>query len=248
MQSKKIYFASDFHLGIPNHEKSIEREKKICKWLDEIKQDASEIYLVGDIFDFWYEYKFTIPKGFTRFLGKIAELSDAGIKIHFFTGNHDMWMKEYFTKELNVAVHHQPITKTFNGKVFFIGHGDGIGPGDQKYKFLKFFFKSKVCQWLFTRIHPNFSFLIASTASKRSRLATGVADEVFLGEEKEWLYQFCLSYIENNKVDYFVFGHRHLALNMDIKGKARYINLGQWISKSQYAVFDSNDLKLVNFS
>jgi UDP-2,3-diacylglucosamine hydrolase len=241
---KKIYFASDFHLGIPNFEKSLEREKLICKWLDSIKQDAEEIYLVGDIFDFWYEYTYTIPKGFTRFLGKIAELSDAGIKIHFFSGNHDMWMKDYFEKELSVKVYHEPITFTYNQKVFYIGHGDGLGPGDTKYKFLKFFFRSKVCQWLFSRLHPNLSFAIANMASRKSRLATGYADEIFLGEEKEWLIQFCKEYLKTQPVDYFIFGHRHLTLDIQIFEGSRYINLGQWLNGAQYAVFDGNSLIL----
>jgi len=243
----KIYFASDFHLGIPHAEKSLEREKKLCKWLDEISKDATEIFLVGDIFDFWYEYKYTIPKGYTRFLGKIAQLSDAGIPIHFFSGNHDMWMKDYFKKELGVQVYHEPITIERGGKVFFIGHGDGLGPGDKKYKFLKFFFRSGVCRWLFSRLHPNFAFGLARVASKRSRLATGLSDEVFLGQEKEWLFQFCTEYVKSNQVDFFIFGHRHLKLDMEISGKARYINLGEWISKGQYAVFDGNDTKLIDY-
>jgi UDP-2,3-diacylglucosamine hydrolase len=241
---KKIYFASDFHLGIPSFDKSLEREKLICNWLDSIKQDAEEIYLVGDIFDFWYEYRYTVPKGFTRFLGKIAELCDAGVKIHFFSGNHDMWMKDYFEKELGVKVYHQPITITCNQKIFFIGHGDGLGPGDTKYKFLKFFFRSNICQWLFSRLHPNFSFAIANAASRKSRLSGGYSDEVFLGENKEWLIQFCKEYLKTHPVDYFIFGHRHLALDIQVANNSRYINLGQWINGAQYAVFDGNSLIL----
>jgi len=247
LNSEKLYFASDFHLGVPTLELSLAREKMVCKWLDSIKHDASEIFLVGDLFDFWYEYKYTIPKGFTRLFGKIAELTDSGIKVHFFTGNHDLWMNDYFKKELNVEIHHEPIEREFNGKKFFIGHGDGLGPGDKKYKLLKKVFASKTCQWLFSRLHPNLAFAIARASSKRSRIITADSDEKFLGKENEWLYLFSRDYIKDHKIDYFIFGHRHLPLDMDIEGKARYINLGEWINYRTYAVFDGTDLKLQKF-
>ena len=247
MNNKKIYFASDFHLGVPTHEKSLEREKAICRWLDMVKKDASEIYLVGDIFDFWYEYTYTIPKGHTRLLGKIAEISDSGIPVNFFTGNHDFWMKDYFEKELNVKVYHQTITKEYNGKKFLIGHGDGLGPGDGWYKLLKIVFASKFCQWCYSRLHPNFAFWLARKSSKRSRIATADSDEKFLGEENEWLYLYSKDYLKQHSINYFVFGHRHLPLDMNIEGKARYINLGEWINYKTYAVFDGNDLKLEKF-
>lgn len=248
MASKKIYFASDFHLGVPTLESSLVREKKVCQWLDVIKADAEEIFLVGDIFDFWYEYIYTIPKGYTRLLGKIAELTDSGIKVHFFTGNHDLWMKDYFIEELNVSVYHDPIIREFNGKRFLIGHGDGLGPGDNWYKFLKKIFKSKVCQWLYSRLHPNLAFYIARKSSKRSRIITADSDEKFLGKENEWLFLYSQEYVKKEKIDYFIFGHRHLPLDMDVDGKARYINLGEWINYRTYAVFDGNALKLEKFS
>lgn len=241
---KKIYFASDFHLGAPNDAKSPERERLICKWLDEIKADAEEIYLVGDIFDFWFEHKYTIPKGFVRLLGKIAELVDSGIPVHFFSGNHDTWMKDYFQKEIGVSVNHVPITKTYNGKVFHIGHGDGLGPGDNWYKILKWIFRSKTCQWLYSRLHPNLSFWIARGSSLKSRAVTGNKDEIFLGQDKEWLYAYCKDYLSNQKVDYFVFGHRHLPLDLNVDDKARYINLGDWLQYNSYAVFDGEKLEL----
>jgi UDP-2,3-diacylglucosamine hydrolase len=241
---KKIYFASDFHLGAPKDTKSAERERLICKWLDEIKADAEEVYLVGDMFDFWYEYKYTIPKGFVRLLGKIAEFTDSGIKVYFFSGNHDAWMEDYFVTELNVSVHHDPITKTYNGKNFYIGHGDGLGPGDNWYKFLKSIFRSKISHWLFSRIHPNLAFWIARSSSLKSRAVTGNSDEKFEGAEKEWLYLYCKDYLTKNKIDYFVFGHRHLPLELDIEKKATYINLGDWLKYNTYAVFDGNKLEL----
>jgi len=248
LNPKKIYFASDFHLGVPTPESSLAREKTVCRWLDLIKNDAEEIYLVGDLFDFWYEYTYTVPKGFTRLLGKIAELTDSGIKVKFFTGNHDLWMKDYFEKELNVKVFHEPITREFNNKKFLIGHGDGLGPGDPGYKLLKKIFASKVCQWLFSRLHPNLAFAIARKSSKRSRIITADSDEKFLGKENEWLYLYSKNYLKNNQIDYFIFGHRHLPLELDIDGKATYINLGEWINYKTFAVFDGNALKLEKFS
>ncbi len=247
MTNKKIYFASDFHLGVPSLASSLAREKKICAWLSSIQADAEEIFLVGDIFDFWYEYKYTVPKGTTRLLGKIAELTDAGIKVHFFTGNHDLWMKDYFTEELNVQVHHEAITFTHSGKKFYIGHGDGLGPGDKWYKVLRSIFASKTCQWLFSRLHPNLAFYIARKSSKRSRVITGDSDEKFLGQENEWLFLYSREHLKKEAIDYFVFGHRHLPLDLDVDGKARYINLGEWLNYCSYAVFDGEVLRLEYF-
>jgi UDP-2,3-diacylglucosamine hydrolase len=245
--NNKIYFASDFHLGVPSHAESLEREKKICRWLDEVKKDAAEIFLVGDLFDFWYEHKYTIPKGSVRIQGKVAEIVDSGIPVHFFTGNHDLWMKDYFKEELGVTVSHVPVTRTFGGKEFFIGHGDGLGPGDNWYKFLKKMFSSRVLQWLFSRLHPNLSFYIARRSSKRSRVITGDSDAKFLGQENEWLYQFAVEYLKSHRVDYFIFGHRHLPLDLPLPGKGRYINLGDWIRYNTYAVFDGQDLHLKTY-
>lgn len=247
MQKKKIYFASDFHLGVPDLARSHDREKKICRWLDSIRHDAEEIFLVGDIFDFWYEYHYTVPKGTVRLLGKIAELTDSGIVVHFFTGNHDLWMKNYFSEELHVQVHHAPVLREFFGKQFFIGHGDGLGPGDAWYKVLRFFFTNSIFQWLFSRLHPNLAFYIARKSSKRSRVLTGDSDEKFLGAENEWLFLFCRDYLQTHAMDFFIFGHRHLPLDLDVDGKARYLNLGEWINYCTYAVADENGLRLEKF-
>lgn len=243
----KLYFASDFHLGVPNHEESLIREKRIVRWLDEIKNDAKEIYLVGDIFDFWFEYKSVVPKGFVRLQGKIAELVDEGIPIHFFTGNHDMWMFTYFQKELGIQLHRSPITIEHDGKLFYIGHGDGLGPGDKGYKFLKKIFANRFFQWCFARIHPNLGIGIANYSSRKSRAKTGNSDEVFLGEEGEWLIQYCKEILQHKKVNYFVFGHRHLPLNIKLTSDSKYINLGEWINYSTYAVYENGDLKLKSF-
>lgn len=243
---KKIYFASDFHLGVPTYEKSLEREHKIVKWLESIRSDAEELYLLGDVFDFWFEYKTVVPRGYVRLLGKLAELSDAGIKIHYFTGNHDMWTFDYLEKELNFTIYRAPIEKTYNGKSFFIGHGDGLGPGDHGYKFIKKVFASKICQWLFARLHPNFGLGIANYLSKKSRIATGTTDEKFLGEENEWLVIYSKEILEKKHYDYLIFGHRHLPLDIKIEN-SRYINLGEWIQYFTYGVFDGEEFELIPF-
>ena len=248
MTTKKIYFASDFHLGTPNFEKSREREDKIIKWLNTIENNASDIYLVGDIFDFWFEHKYTIPKGNIRFLGKIANLIDSGIKVHIFTGNHDMWMFNYLEKEFNLTIHRKPIEIEMNGKKFFIGHGDGLGPGDRKYKLIKKFFSNSICQWLFARIHPNLGFSIAQSWSKKSREKETKDNHKFLGEEKEWLIQFCKEELKNKEINFFIFGHRHLPINYDISQTSKYINLGDWIKYNTYAEFDGTNLELREFN
>lgn len=245
---KKIFFASDFHLGVPDRNSSLAREKKVVSWLDSIKNEADEIFLMGDVFDFWFEYSSVVPRGYTRLLGKLAELSDAGIKIHFFTGNHDMWAFDYFPQELNIPVYKEPITRTFNGVKFYLGHGDGLGPGDKGYKFIKKIFSSKVCQWLFARLHPNFGIKLAHFFSKKSRISNAETDEIFLGEEKEWLVVFSKDILKKEHFDYFIFGHRHLPLDIKLNEKSRYINLGEWVKSCTYAEFDGRELELKKFN
>jgi len=245
--NKKIYFLSDFHLGAPDAASSLQREKQVVRFLDEIKNDAAEIFLVGDMFDFWYEYRKVVPKGFTRLLGKLAELSDAGIPMHFFVGNHDMWMKDYFLKELNIPIYFEPKEFERNGKKFLIGHGDGLGPGDKGYKFLKKIFRNSFCQWLFGILPPYFGMGLADYFSRRSRAQTGVSEETFLGEDKEWLLIYSKEVLKKKNFDFFVFGHRHLAIDHRLSGNSRYINLGDWIHYYTYAVFDGNNLQLKSF-
>lgn len=241
--NKKIYFASDFHLGIPDKASSMEREKRLCAWLDEISKDAEQLYLVGDIFDAWFEYKNVVPKGFTRFLGKLAELSDNGLHIEAFTGNHDLWMRGYFQEELNIPVHHHPIERTFNGKKFFIAHGDGLGPGDHGYKLLKKVLRSPVSQWLYRRIHPDTGVGMASWFSRLGPKHVTEEEDPFLGE-KEWLVQFAHEKLKTEPIDYFIFGHRHIAIEYPLSQNSLYINLGDWIKYNSYAVFDGMELKL----
>jgi UDP-2,3-diacylglucosamine hydrolase len=241
----KIYFASDFHLGVPDYASSREREDKVVAWLDMAKMDAAEIYLMGDIFDFWFEYDKVIPKGFVRLQGKIAELTDAGIQVTLFKGNHDMWMFTYFQQELGVNLVSDELVITRGGKQFFLHHGDGLGPGDAKYKILKRFFRSRFCQWLFARLHPNLGMGLANYWSRNSRMAN-VKKEQFESEDKEWLVQYCREVLQKQHYDYFIFGHRHLPLDIQLNAKSRYVNLGEWMNYSSYAVFDGEDLLLIN--
>ncbi len=247
---KKTYFASDFHLGIDARQPSLDRERVICRWLDSIADDAEAIYLVGDVFDYWFEYKTVIPKGFTRILGKLSELRDANIPIYFFTGNHDMWMFRYLTDEMGIPIYRSPIVRDIRGKRFFIGHGDGLGPGDYGYKFIKKIFANPICQWAFARLHPNFGLQAMHFFSGKSRASQDPSVErQFLGENKEWLLIFANETLSKQPdIDFFVFGHRHLPIDWQLKnGKSRYINLGEWLNFNTYGVWDGTHFSLQLF-
>ncbi|GGZ75760.1 UDP-2,3-diacylglucosamine diphosphatase [Algibacter mikhailovii] len=246
-EGKKIYFASDNHLGAPTRAASFPREKKFVAWLDEIKEDAAAIFLLGDLFDFWMEFKTVVPKGFTRTLGKLAEISDSGIPIYYFVGNHDLWMNGYFEEELNIPVYHKPEEFTFNDKTFFIGHGDGLGPGDKGYKRMKKVFTNPFCKWLFRWLHPDLGVRMAQHLSVKNKLISGDDDAKFLGEDNEWLVQYCKRKLENKHRDYFVFGHRHLPLDIDLSENSKYINLGDWIQYFTYGVFDGKTMALKKY-
>jgi len=246
-KGKKIYFSSDNHLGAPSAEESLPREKKFVKWLDTVKVDAAAIFLLGDLFDFWFEYKTVVPKGHIRVLGKLAEISDSGIPIYFFVGNHDLWMRDYFEKELSIPTFHQPKEFTFNDTRFFIGHGDGKGPGDTGYKRMKKIFTNPFFNWCFRWLHPDLGVRLAQHLSLKNKLISGVEDKTFLGEEKEWLAQYAKRKLEINHYDYFIFGHRHLPLKIQVSDTSTYINLGDWITHFTYGVFDGETFKLKEF-
>ncbi len=246
MQSR-IYFLSDFHLGAPDASTSLERERTLVRFLDEIKQDASEIFLVGDLFDFWYEYRLVVPKGYVRLLGKLAELSDRGIQLHFFMGNHDMWVKDYFQQELSMKVYDHPVRFDRQGKKLLIGHGDGLGPGDNGYKRLKKLFRNPIAQWLFGILPPVVGMGLAQYLSRRSRAQTGSTQEIFLGPDREWLIQYATRKQALEAVDYYVFGHRHLPIDHPIEPHARYVNLGDWIRYQTYGVMENGSLQLKSF-
>ncbi|MBC8344056.1 MAG: UDP-2,3-diacylglucosamine diphosphatase [Bacteroidetes bacterium] len=245
-KKKNTYFASDFHLGVPDYASSRKREDKIVEWLNSIQNHLKELYLLGDIFDFWFEYKRVIPKGFIRIQGKLAELSDSGVKIYLFKGNHDLWMKDYFIKELNIEIIDEPLFKTIGEKKFYIAHGDGLGPGDIGFKFIKRIFIGKLNMWLFRWIHPDAGIKLANFFSGKSRMKNSIMDDTFLAED-EFLVQHARKVIENNDVDFLLFGHRHFPITYKLNDKSTYVNLGDMITHNTYAVFDGNELELKTF-
>lgn len=241
---KNTYFLSDAHLGIPDYHSSLKREKILVSWLEQVAPQAKAIYLLGDIFDFWFEYKKVVPKGYVRLMGAIAKITDQGTPVHFFPGNHDLWVKDYFSIELGMKIHPEPVVKEISGKRFFIAHGDGLGKGDKGYKLLKKIFTCKLCKWLFAQIHPDLATRIAGAFSKKSRMANAKNDEKYLGPDKEVLVQFAKKMLEKDQIDFFVFGHRHLPLEIELNQNTTLFNLGEWYNLFSYGVFDGNQFQI----
>ena len=242
----KIYFASDIHLGAMGYASTREREARFVRWLDTIAPDATELFLMGDVFDFWFEYKTVVPRGYIRFLGKLAQLTDAGIKLYLFKGNHDMWMFDYFVQELGATIISNELVIERQGKKLYLHHGDGLGPGDGKYKLLKKVFRSGLCQWLFERLHPNLGVGIANYWSQHSRIAQKDNHQRKI-DEQEWLVSYCKETLQTQFYDYLIFGHRHLPLDMEVGPQSRYINLGEWIHYNSYAVMENGVVQLRYF-
>lgn len=244
LPGKKIYFASDNHLGAPDLASSRPREKQFVNWLNSIQEDVQVLILVGDLFDFWFEYKTVVPKGFVRVLGKLAELADQGVEIHYFVGNHDLWMFGYFEEELGIPVYHSPRLFVSGETTFFVAHGDGLGPGDRGFKLMKKVFTNKLCQWAFRWLHPDLGVRLAQHLSVNNKIISGEADTRFLGEDKEWLILYSKRKLEETHYDYFIYGHRHLPLELKLQENSTYVNLGDWIIYLTYAVFDGSSLTL----
>ncbi len=257
--NKKIYFASDFHLGYPDFDTSLAREKKMLRWLDTIKADAQVIFLVGDVFDFWFEYKNAVPKGFVRLLGKLAELSDNGIEIILFTGNHDIWIFDYFTKEMSIKVYRDPqqyhlsYANSPQHHHLYIAHGDGLGPGDNGYKVLKKIFENKLCQWAFGWLHPHVGIALAQWWSGSRKDPERQRRELVYRGEDEWLLNHARQVEKTAHHQFYIFGHRHLLLDMVVAPDSRYINLGEWcydspVSSYHYAVWNGTEMRIEKFS
>lgn len=244
---KSVFFASDFHLGIPNPMESQERERRIVSWMKSIKEETAALFLMGDLFDTWMEYKHVIPKGHSRFFGALADFADDHIPIFIFSGNHDVWMRDYFSKEFNAQVIHQPIQVRINELLIEIGHGDGLGPKDYGYKLLKKVMRNPLAQWLYRRFHPDFGFGLASYFSKKGPKHQQVED-VFLGPEREWIIHHCEQVISQQSVDYFIFGHRHLPIEYTLSnGTSKYINLGDWIHHNTFVEIKNNQASLKRY-
>ena len=241
---KKIYFASDFHLGVNAAGTSKQREKDVAAWMDEIADDASDLFLLGDVFDFWFEYKTVIPKGYSLLFSKLRKLADKGVNLHYFKGNHDLWLLDYFEDEFEMKIYSDPQVFQLLGKKFYIGHGDGLGPGDKGYKRLKRLFRSPLSQYAYRWLHPDIGIRLAGFFSHKSRAAQS-HEEIFLGPDKEWLIQYAERKSQTLEVDYFVFGHRHLPINYLLdNGRCRYINLGDWMSFRSFGVFDGDHMEI----
>lgn len=244
----KAYFVSDVHLGAPALKNNKERELAFVNWLSEIGKDATHLFLMGDIFDFWFEYRTVVPRGYTRTLGKIAELADSGVDVHFFTGNHDVWVFDYLPTELGLTLHREQFKIQLGEKKFFLAHGDGLDKTDKGYLLLKKIFTNRTLQWLFARIHPNFSLRMGNKWSKHSRISKGLSGELFKGTNKEGMFIFAESVLRDEMFDYFVFGHRHVMINCPIGKSSRYINLGDWINYFSFGVFDGIDFELKQYN
>ena len=244
--SKRIYFCSDNHLGSPNRNLSLEREKIFITWLDQIKTDAQAIFFLGDLFDFWFEYKKVVPKGFTRLFGKLAELSDSGIDLFFFVGNHDCWIGNYFEDELGINVFHKKVDLNIDNYNILIGHGDGLGPGDNKYKFLKLLFRNPILKKLFSFIHPDLGISLGSFLSQKNKILSG-SEKVFESEDKEMLFSYCKDVLKTKYYHFFIFGHRHIPLALDLGNNSKYFNTGDWITHFSYLVYDGNSFNLNYF-
>lgn len=270
MERNKIYFLSDAHLGSAWHKRNYKKEeilalpsvkisdrvqdysrehdieRKLCRWFDYVKTDAKAIYLLGDIFDYWFEYKYVVPRGYTRFLGKISELTDMGIEIHFFIGNHDIWITDYFQEECGMILHTDPLVKDYNGMKFFLAHGDGLGDNSLSFKILRNIFHNKLCRKLYAGIHPRWTMSLARSWSNHSRLSGGTPP--YKGENKEHLVLFAKEHLKvAPNINYFVFGHRHIMLDLMLNTSSRIIILGDWIQYFSYGVFDGETFSLEIF-
>ncbi|MDD4819605.1 MAG: UDP-2,3-diacylglucosamine diphosphatase [Flavobacteriales bacterium] len=247
-EGKKVYFISDMHLGAGGYGRTMDKEHLLLSFLDEIKQDCATLLICGDMFDFWYEWKKVVPKGYVRLLGKLAEYTDKGIPVYFFAGNHDMWAGEYFVKHIGMVQYYDTAEFDISGKRFLVGHGDGLGPGDKKFKLMKWLFKNNVARWLFSHLlHPDIAIGIADYFSRRSRSATGTGDSIYMGDDKEWIYLFCKETEEKEHYDYYVFGHRHLLIDKKIGNDARYVNLGDWLTFYTYGVWNGQTFEIKNY-
>jgi UDP-2,3-diacylglucosamine hydrolase len=239
----KIYFASDFHLGLKAGSDPSERERRVVKWLEKAAADAQAIYLLGDIFDFWWEYRLVVPKGFTRFLGAVSSITDSGIEVNYLTGNHDMWMGNYLSEECGVSVHHGVIRRQFDGRTFLLAHGEGLGSRERGYHLLLFLFRNRVIRKLFSAIHPRIGVAIGNYWSTKSRLGKG-QHTPFLGEDKEDLLRFARKTAESDPADYYIFGHRHLPMKHELQNGGIVVMMGDWTEGNSWAVWDGRELEI----
>jgi len=246
---KSVYFASDQHFGAPNEKDSKKREEIFLSWLNEIENTTDTLFLIGDLFDFWFEYKYVVPKGFVRILGKLAQLKDKGITIYFFTGNHDLWIDDYFEKELGFIVFRKKQYFEIDDKLFLIAHGDGLGPGDKGYKRMKKVFTNPISKWLYRWLHPDLGMKLGNYLSRKNKLISGNEDIIYLGEDKEWLALYSKRKLKQEKIHFFIYGHRHLPIKIQLSPESVYFNLGDWITHYSYGKYQKGNFELIiNYS
>ncbi len=247
-----LHFASDLHLGAPDASASRERERAFLGWLDAVGSQGEGLHLVGDLIDFWFEWRHVVPKGSVRLLGRIADLVDGGLEVHWHLGNHDMWTRGYLADELGVHVHADPVDVTVAGQRYLVGHGDGLGPGDRRYKVLKKLFRNPMARWAFARLHPNAAFALGSRLSRNSRASGAEAAAQYDGPDGEWLHHHCRQVLDQEAFDGFIFGHRHLPLDLEVTShdgtrKARYLNTGDWLHHRTYVTVDDDGARLLHW-
>lgn len=238
MQERSLsYFVSDVHLGL-NVNDPADREARFVRFLKSIpKERTRALYLLGDIWDFWYEYRDVVPKGYVRVFSALTDLMDSGVEVFFFQGNHDIWCFHYF-EELGIKILSQPYVTRIGGKTFCLGHGDGLGPGHFWYKVMRWGFRNHFLQRLFSLLHPYLAFRLGTGWSKKSRVARSV-EYVFRGED-EPLYKFAVDFSSGERVDYFIFGHFHVSVDIDLPTGARLLVLKDWMNpqSSNFICFD----------
>lgn len=246
---KNIYFISDAHLGSLATENGREQERLLVAFLDSIKNKAEAVYMLGDMFDFWYEYRHVVPKGFSRFLGKLSELTDSGVEVHYFLGNHDIWAYSYLQDECGVVLHKAPVTTVINGKTFFLAHGEGLGETSRGFRFIQSVFHNKTCQILFSALHPRWGMSFGLNWAKHSRLKREDGRErPYMGEDKEYLVLWTKEHMAHHAdIDYYIFGHRHIELDLMLSKSVRMFILGDWISQFTYAVYDGKYISLQTY-
>lgn len=251
MNQKKIYFASDAHLGARFHTDPLAAEKKLVRWMDSIRHDAAAVYFLGDMFDYWFEYKYVVPKGFIRFLGKVAELTDAGVEVHFFIGNHDIWMFDYLPRETGAVIHREPLTVDLLGSHFFLGHGDEVDNRSLSFRFIRALFRNRFCQWLYAGIHPRWTMGFAyawSLHSRRTGLQQQKEKDRYEGEDAEYLVAFAKEYLKAHPdINFFIFGHRHIMLDLMLSRFSRLLIAGDWMKLFSYIEWDGETLTLNQF-
>ncbi len=246
---KNVYFLSDAHLGSRAIKSGRTHERRLVNFLDSIKHKASAIYLLGDMFDFWWEYKTVVPRGYTRFLGKLSELTDMGVDVHFFIGNHDVWCYTYLQEECGVILHKEPLTTEIYGKEFYLAHGDGLGDPNKTFKFLRGAFHDPTLQKMFANLHPRWALEMGLRWAKRSRLKHEQEGEPqYLGEDKEYLILYSKEYLKDHpNINFFMYGHRHILVDLMLSRTCRLMILGDWINYFSYAVFDGENIFLEQY-